>query len=105
MGQDALAAERVDEGGSAYTAWSEVIESGEDQWLLVLGGLGRRHGSRGDDLGYRLRQRGLETADGMTRARVVPVPEAPQTIKQNWIPFFTFFFRRIIFWERIMATR
>ena len=27
----------------------------------------------------------------------IPVPEAPQTIKQNWIPFLTFFFRRIIF--------
>jgi hypothetical protein len=26
-----------------------------------------------------------------------PVPEAPQTIRQNWIPFFTFFLRRIIF--------
>lgn len=28
----------------------------------------------------------------------VPVPEAPQTIRQNWIPFLTFFFRRIIFY-------
>jgi hypothetical protein len=28
----------------------------------------------------------------------VPVPEAPQTIKQNWIPFFTFFFFRSIFY-------
>jgi hypothetical protein len=27
----------------------------------------------------------------------VPVPEAPQTIRQNWIPFLTFFLRRIIF--------
>lgn len=26
-----------------------------------------------------------------------PVPEAPQTIRQNWMPFLTFFFRRIIF--------
>jgi hypothetical protein len=25
-----------------------------------------------------------------------PVPEAPQTIKQNWMPFLTFFFRRIL---------
>ena len=33
---------------------------------------------------------GMETID-------IPVPEAPQTIKQNWIPFLTFFFRRIIF--------
>ena len=23
---------------------------------------------------------------------VRPVPEAPQTMRQNWIPFFTFFF-------------
>lgn len=30
--------------------------------------------------------------------RIVPVPEAPQTIRQNWIPFLTFFFRRIIFY-------
>jgi hypothetical protein len=26
----------------------------------------------------------------------IPVPEAPQTIKQNWMPFLTFFFRRIL---------
>jgi hypothetical protein len=26
----------------------------------------------------------------------IPVPEAPQTIKQNWIPFLTFFFLRIL---------
>jgi hypothetical protein len=30
------------------------------------------------------------------------VPEAPQTIKQNWIPFLTFFFRRIIFCPEYM---
>jgi len=29
-------------------------------------------------------------------SRNIPVPEAPQTIKQNWIPFLTFFFRRIL---------
>lgn len=29
----------------------------------------------------------------------LPVPDAPQTIKQNWIPFFTFFLRRIIFYR------
>jgi hypothetical protein len=28
-----------------------------------------------------------------------PVPEAPQTIKQNWMPFLTFFLRRIIFYS------
>jgi len=27
---------------------------------------------------------------------VLPVPEAPQTMRQNWIPFFTFFLRRIL---------
>lgn len=26
----------------------------------------------------------------------IPVPDAPQTIKQNWIPFLTFFFLRIL---------
>ena len=30
---------------------------------------------------------------------VLPVPEAPQTIKQNWIPFLTFFLRRSLMWE------
>ena len=25
---------------------------------------------------------------------VRPVPDAPQTIKQNWMPFLTFFLRR-----------
>lgn len=41
MVQNALAAERVDEGGSAYRAWSEATESGEDQRLFVQGGLGQ----------------------------------------------------------------
>lgn len=27
---------------------------------------------------------------------VRPVPEAPQTIRQNWIPFLTFFFLRVL---------
>jgi hypothetical protein len=26
----------------------------------------------------------------------IPVPEAPQTIRQNWIPFLTFFFLRVL---------
>jgi hypothetical protein len=26
----------------------------------------------------------------------VPVPDAPHTMRQNWIPFLTFFFRRIL---------
>jgi hypothetical protein len=30
------------------------------------------------------------------RRRQVPVPEAPQTIRQNWIPFLTFFFLRVL---------
>lgn len=32
----------------------------------------------------------------MVRGRQVPVPEAPQTIRQNWIPFLTFFFLRVL---------
>lgn len=30
---------------------------------------------------------------------VRPVPDAPHTIKQNWIPFLTFFFRRILIYR------
>ena len=37
--------------------------------------------------------------------RFVPVPEAPQTIRQNWIPFLTFFFRRIIFYTEIKVSK
>jgi hypothetical protein len=34
----------------------------------------------------------------------VPVPEAPHTIKQNWIPFLTFFFLRVLsIWELVSA--
>lgn len=33
--------------------------------------------------------------------RSLPVPLAPQTIKQNWIPFLTFFFRRILIWSSL----
>jgi hypothetical protein len=29
----------------------------------------------------------------------IPVPEAPHTIKENWIPFLTFFLRRIFIWQ------
>lgn len=40
-----------------------------------------------------------------TRADV-PVPDAPQTIRQNWIPFLTFFFLRILIWmAQTSATR
>lgn len=35
----------------------------------------------------------------MIRDCCVPVPDAPHTIKQNWIPFLTFFFRRILIWK------
>lgn len=34
---------------------------------------------------------------------VLPVPEAPQTIRQNWIPFLTFFFLRICRDESIVS--
>ena len=33
----------------------------------------------------------------------LPVPDAPQTIRQNWIPFLTFFLRRIIFCREEMV--
>jgi hypothetical protein len=33
---------------------------------------------------------------GQRRSVDVPVPEAPQTIRQNWIPFLTFFFLRVL---------
>ena len=34
----------------------------------------------------------------------IPVPEAPQTIKQNWIPFLTFFFLRILICRETMVS-
>lgn len=46
--------------------------------------------------GGRMSDRATETGE-MWRHGRVPVPEAPQTIRQNWIPFLTFFFLRIIF--------
>jgi hypothetical protein len=33
---------------------------------------------------------------GLAQQVDVPVPEAPHTIKQNWMPFLTFFFLRIL---------
>jgi hypothetical protein len=43
-----------------------------------------------------LRGKVFSDADG-------PVPDAPQTMRQNWMPFFTFFLRRIIFyWQEGM---
>jgi hypothetical protein len=42
-----------------------------------------------------------QSCRGLSRAQSridIPVPEAPQTIRQNWIPFFTFFFFRSIFY-------
>jgi hypothetical protein len=32
----------------------------------------------------------------------IPVPLAPHTIKQNWIPFLTFFLRRILIYPEIV---
>lgn len=32
-----------------------------------------------------------------------PVPDAPQTIRQNWIPFLTFFLRRILIYESAIS--
>lgn len=35
---------------------------------------------------------------------VLPVPEAPHTIRQNWIPFLTFFFLRVLIaWEFVSS--
>ena len=34
----------------------------------------------------------------------IPVPEAPQTIKQNWIPFLTFFFLRILICRAVVIS-
>jgi len=39
------------------------------------------------------------------RARHVPVPEAPQTIRQNWMPFLTFFFLRVLSICRAVSAR
>jgi hypothetical protein len=71
--QDALAAEGVDEGGSACSAKVYQLPA-----AIACGWIHPQciPGRRGDDL---------------------PVPDAPHTIKQNWIPFLTFFFLRIIF--------
>jgi len=68
VAEHGLAAEGIDKGGPAY---------GNKQWAISSGPRGARSagGTQGDS----------------------PVPEAPQTIRQNWIPFLTFFFRRIIF--------
>ena len=35
----------------------------------------------------------------MAAKKHAPVPEAPQTIRQNWIPFLTFFLRRSLMAE------
>lgn len=62
-----LAAQGINEGGTAWTG--------------IVGGQSKRNPPTKQ---YR-------------RRRDSPVPEAPQTIRQNWMPFLTFFFRRIIF--------
>lgn len=42
-------------------------------------------------------------ADGAVCSFNIPVPEAPHTIKQNWIPFLTFFFLRILICLRLRS--
>lgn len=69
-----LAAESVDEGGSAWESRRSCQQTG----CIYRRELGWQKGAA---------LRGMNS----------PVPDAPQTIKQNWIPFFTFFLRRIIF--------
>lgn len=61
VGEDALAAEGVDEGGPAWVS------------------------------------RDVRYAVDWQERKDLPVPEAPHTIRQNWMPFLTFFFLRIIF--------
>lgn len=71
MADDRLAAKGVYKGGSAYTMVKGFVSNS-----------------------------GTLCCRGMPEIRAhlnLPVPDAPQTIKQNWIPFFTFFLRRIIF--------
>lgn len=69
-----LSAESVNEGGPAY----EVPKSRQQTSITQRWEPGWKKGAA---------LRGVNS----------PVPDAPQTIKQNWIPFFTFFLRRIIF--------
>ncbi|MBE3047893.1 hypothetical protein IMZ48_36360 [Candidatus Bathyarchaeota archaeon] len=70
VGEDRVSAEGVDEGGSAC---GRILSASRDSVEVEV---------RGKGLG------------GVVD---VPVPEAPHTMRQNWIPFFTFFFLRIIF--------
>lgn len=70
VAQHTLAAESVDKGRSSCKGIGVSRRDSEIEWT--------RGGRVGGDSN-------------------VPVPDAPQTIKQNWIPFFTFFFLRIIF--------
>lgn len=77
--KDGLPAEGVDEGRSACG------------WMLSAL---RTH---------RCKRRSVKT-EREFRVVDIPVPEAPHTIRQNCIPFFTFFFLRIIFWRYIMVS-
>lgn len=55
--------------------------------------------------GGRVRNCSLQSTIGRGRT-TIPVPEAPQTIKQNWMPFFICFLRRtFIFGGRERARR
>lgn len=38
----------------------------------------------------------IDRNEGFGYHESAPVPEAPQTIRQNWIPFLTFFFLRVL---------
>lgn len=69
-----LSTESVDKGGPACEAWIRRQQTGPIN--------DREPGSQ---------------RIAAFRSMNLPVPDAPQTIKQNWIPFFTFFLRRIIF--------
>lgn len=73
MSEDGLVAERVDEGGSACC---ETALSASETHDAI---------------------RGKGVLSGVAD---IPVPEAPHTMRQNWMPFFTFFFFRVIFWRR-----
>ena len=74
VGQNGLAAERVHESGSTCKG-RETVVSKLRSFVKTQ----------------------THSMPLMERWQHSPVPDAPQTIKQNWIPFLTFFFRRIIF--------
>lgn len=75
MADHRLSTEGVDKGGPAWEVWTRRQQTGS---------------INGRELGWQ--------KIAAFRSMNLPVPDAPQTIKQNWIPFFTFFLRRIIFY-------